>query len=106
MIRTYNELRNGMVEQSGMRLEFRAKQQGWNCRLLGACAGLTGGILAALAGSLLTLISWFTGAGAGSSYLHTSGALLLFMTIPLLILGAHCLDLAEKQERKSHLNER
>ena len=79
-----------------MRSEFRAEEQGWNYLSIGACAALAGGILAALFGSLLTAVTWFTGAGAGSSYMHTLGGILLFITIPLLILGAHCLDLAEK----------
>jgi hypothetical protein len=101
MIRTYDEFKQVIADQSGLRIEFRAKNQGWNYQSIGACAGLAGGVIAALSGSLLTAITWFTGTGAGSSYLHTLGTMLLFLTIPLLILGAHCLDLAEKQAEKA-----
>lgn len=98
MIRAYDQFKEGAAEQSRARLEHRAVQKGWCWRSCGAIAGLSGGIITALMGSLLTAITWFTGKGAGSSYLHTLGTILLFMTIPLLLFGAHCLDLTERRK--------
>lgn len=98
MIRAYDQLKGGVAEPSRARLEHRAVQKRWGWRSCGAIAGLSGGVITALMGSLLTAITWFTGTGAGSSYLHTLGTILLFLTIPLLVFGAHCLDLSERRK--------
>lgn len=60
----------------------------------GVVFGLGGGLLAPLAGSLLTIVSWFTHPAA-LRYLATA---LFVVTLPLLILGAHCLDLLDKDK--------
>ncbi|HEV7746460.1 MAG TPA: hypothetical protein VGO56_15795 [Pyrinomonadaceae bacterium] len=70
---------------------------GWNWRSSGAVCGLCFGILSPLAGSLLTAIVWFTGSHWHSGFIQRCGTLLLFLTIPLLIFGAHCLDLIDKE---------
>ena len=100
MIRTYDELRSDMADQPQAMNEHHAVRRGLNWCPLGAIVGLAGGILAALAGSLLTALSWLIDTGAGSSYLHASGTILLVMTIPLLVFGAHCLDLMERRKDK------
>lgn len=66
----------------------------------GAVAALAGGMTTALLGSLLTLAGWLVANEAVSNWLLTSGSVLLFLTIPLIVLGACCLDLVEKD--KSH----
>ena len=109
MTTTYGELKKGMADQPRARLDAQAGQQGWDWRILGAIVGLSGGIITALAGSLLTASTWFTGTGGIGSYVQTLGTILLFMTIPLLIFGAHCLDLKERRkdrERRSRLDEK
>ncbi|MFL6285366.1 MAG: hypothetical protein ACJ74Q_19690, partial [Pyrinomonadaceae bacterium] len=62
---------------------------------IGAVLGLAGGILAPASGTLLTIISWLTGQQRASLYLSRLSTTLLFLTIPLLALGAHCLDMLE-----------
>lgn len=99
---TYDEFKKSKVSRPEQRLAYRSRSRVWDWRSLGAVCGLAGGVIAALLGSLLTAGSWFTSSG-GNSFIHTLGALLLFLTIPLLCLGAHCLDLMEK--RKDSLRE-
>ena len=69
----------------------------WDYKSAGAFFGLCFGLLAPLVGSLLTGISWFTGPHWHGFFIQRDGTVLLFLTIPLLILGAHCLDLMEKK---------
>jgi hypothetical protein len=64
----------------------------------GASCGLCFGILSPLVGSLLTAISWFTGPYWHGFFIQRDGTVLLFLTIPFLIFGAHCLDLMDKEE--------
>jgi hypothetical protein len=61
-----------------------------------AAFGLFGGLVAPILGSILTIFSWFTNsAWHGLSFRNVS-TLLFVLAIPLLILGAHCLDLLDK----------
>ena len=38
---------------------------------------------------------------SGMGSLHRDGTVLLFLTIPLLIFGAHCLDLMDKHDEEA-----
>jgi hypothetical protein len=72
----------------------------WTWRAAGALAGLGGGILAAAVGALLSAVAWALGDEGGELSLRGVGSMLLLSTIPLLILGAHCLYLSDgKMER-------
>lgn len=72
---------------------------GWNWKSAGAVFGLCFGILSPLVGSILTAIAWFTGPSWHAYFIQRYGTVLLFLTIPLLIFGAHCLDLMDKQDQ-------
>ncbi len=72
--------------------------QGWTWKATGAVFGLSFGIISPLIGSVLTAIAWFTGPVWHGFFIQRSGTVLLFLTIPLLIVGAHCLDLMDKQD--------
>ena len=74
--------------------------RGWTWRSAGAVCGLGCGIIAPLVGSILTAIAWFTGPEWHGLFLQRDGTVLLFLTIPLLFFGSHCLDLVDKQEEK------
>jgi hypothetical protein len=82
-------------------LYARTRGCGWTCRAAGAATGLGGGILAAAVGALLSAASWVRGDAAGGLSLHGVAGVLLLSTIPLLILGAHCLDLLEERAEES-----
>jgi hypothetical protein len=74
---------------------------GWTWQSGGAACGLCFGLIAALIGSVLTAITWFTGPSWDGFALQRDGTVLLFLTIPLLAFGAHCLDLLDQQEKKT-----
>ena len=77
---------------------------GWTWRSGGAVCGLCFGIICPVIGSIFTAIAWFTGPEWHGLFLRRYGTVLLFLTIPLLVFGAHCLDLMEtetKNARKS-----
>jgi hypothetical protein len=67
----------------------------------GAVCGLSLGIVAPVVGSLLTAIAWFTGSEWHGLHLHRTGTVLFVLTIPLLIFGAHCLDLSDRRESRT-----
>lgn len=72
---------------------------GWSWMSCGAIVGLVGAIVSPLFGSLLTTITWFTGPEWHGFHLKRSGTALLLTAIPLLILGAHCLDLMDRKNQ-------
>ena len=71
---------------------------GWTWRIGGAICGLGFGIISPLVGSILTAIAWFTGPEWHGFAIQRDATVLLFLTVPLLIFGAHCLDLMDKQD--------
>lgn len=75
------------------------EQRGWDWCALGAVFGLSAGVIAVTIGSLLTVASWLQ-SEAGGSYTKIIGTVLLVLTIPLLIFGAHCLDLMERRKAR------
>jgi hypothetical protein len=72
---------------------------GWTWRASGAVFGLSCGIISPLLGSVLTAIAWFTGPEWHGFFIQRDGTVLLFLTIPLLVLGAHCLDLMDNRTK-------
>jgi hypothetical protein len=79
--------------------DFRVERLGWTWRTAGGVVGLGAGIIAALCGSVLTAVSWFTTPGGTGLYAKTIGTALLLSTIPVLIFGACCLDWEETRQR-------
>ncbi len=71
---------------------------GWTWRSGGAICGLGFGIISPVVGSILTAIAWFTGSEWHGFAIQLYGTVLLFLTIPLLIFGAHCLDLMDRHD--------
>lgn len=76
--------------------QFRGR--GWNKNTCGAAVGLFGGVLVAVAGSLFTAVSWVIGPTWHGVALQRIGTVLLFSMIPLLLLGAHCLDVSDNKK--------
>ena len=70
---------------------------------IGAVSGLVGGTVCPLFGTLLLAIAWLMGHTGG--WLYTLGSILLLSTIPLLLIGAHCLDLMDDR-KMSHQRQR
>jgi hypothetical protein len=61
-----------------------------------AAIGLLGGPAAAFFGAILTAAGRIAGNGGAGRWLSVAGSVLLFLTVPLIILGACCLDSVEK----------
>ena len=74
----------------------------WTSR--GAAFGLLGGLLAPIVGSFLTVITWFADPAWHGFYLHVAATSLFVITFPLLVLGAHCLDLLDKEKNVGTTN--
>jgi len=81
--------------------EGQMRFEGWTWRNVGAGCGLCFGIISPLLGSILTAIAWFTGPEWHGLSVHRYGTVLLFLTIPFLICGAHCLDLIDRHAEKA-----
>ena len=65
---------------------------------VGAVVGLFGGLLSlALAVLIWAVVGLISPAGAPGSFLEVAGTVLFVLPLPLLALGAHCLDLLEKK---------
>jgi len=73
----------------------------WNWKSGAAAFGLSAGFIAPICGSILTAISWFRDPVWHHVYLHQAGTSLFVVTLPLLILGAHCLDLLDKEKKQA-----
>lgn len=100
MTMTQAETTTGAEKEPRRTLEYMTQSYCWGWRSFGAVFGLLGGIVSVLLGSVFTAISWITGVEGIGAYMQTLGTAFLVLTIPLLVLGAHCLDLLEKGKRK------
>jgi len=69
-------------------------------QLLGSAIGIFGGISSPVMGTILMAAGWFMPDGSVRQWLLMSGSILLFLTIPLIVIGASCLDWAEKDESR------
>ena len=92
-----DEMKGHTSSELKRRLADRAVSSSWDWCSFGAVAGLGGGLISILVGSLLTAISWLTGR---DSYIQAAGTVLLILTIPLLVIGAQCLDLMEQKQKE------
>src|SRR5215510_5697037 len=76
----------------------------WKSR--GAVFGLLGGFIALLVGSVITLISWFSDPVWHGIFMHQAATSLFVLGIPLLIFGAHCLDLIDRENKLAGASQR
>ena len=67
-------------------------------RVAGIAAGLFGGVASGVFGSVFTTAGWFAANEGARQWLSTTGTVLLFLTIPLLIIGGYCMDWFEKDK--------
>jgi hypothetical protein len=76
----------------------------WTRQSIGAICGLSFGMITCLVGCVMTALAWVS-SDSESVYLGRVGTILLFLTIPSLVIGAHCLDLAERKPAgNAHVN--
>ena len=72
-------------------------RQPWTWQSVGATCGLAGGMLSMLSGLLLWMSTRFLAARGVGSSTQLWEILFFVLPIPLMALGAHCLDLLEKR---------
>ena len=84
--------------------EQRTKFTPWTWKGTCAACSFSGGILAALIGSVLTATTWILGAAA-HPWVRGLGTALLILTIPLLIFAGYCMDWMEQDRNKSDVAE-
>jgi len=82
--------------QAGVKTHVTGARALTQAQVMGALAGLVGGGVAGLFGAALTAASWFVVNDGARHLFSTAGAVLLFLTIPLMIFGGYCLDWMEK----------
>jgi hypothetical protein len=92
------------VELSSQAIISELRRHGWSLKTLGAAVGLFGGIVVAVVACALTIVCWVTHSTWHGPLLQRSCTVLFFLMIPLLVFGAHCLDLLDgpnegKQQR-------
>ena len=81
------------------RVENRPANASWDRCSVGAVLGLAGGIAFGFVGALLTASAWFEGTAGVGAYLRAAGTVLFVLMFPMLIFGAHCLDLTERRKK-------
>jgi membrane protein implicated in regulation of membrane protease activity len=77
----------------------------WTWQITAAVCCLASGILAPLVGLPMLAAAWLTRSQVGGLSMYEIGNVLLLSTIPLLILGAHWLDLSDRRkvrDRRHH----
>ena len=72
----------------------------WNWKNGAAAFGLSTGFIAPIVGSIITVNSWFRDPVWHHVALHQAGTTLFVVTLPLLLLGAHCLDLLDNDKKQ------
>ena len=79
----------------------KVRSHGWSWSTGGAICGLCLGIISPIVGSAFTVLAWFTGPHWHGFPIQRYGTVLLFLTIPLLLFGGHCLDLMDQHNHKT-----
>ena len=76
-------------------MESLIKKNPWAWQSVCAVLGLAGGIIAPILGAMFDVMTWLVHSPAVISSLHVLSIVSCALTIPLLILGAFCLDRLE-----------
>jgi|SRR5215813_6851361 len=84
--------------QAGAKPRMTRRRAIERAQVVGAAAGLFGGVASGVFGSVFMAASWFVTNEGAHQWLWTTGTVSLFLTIPLLIIGGCCLDWLEKDK--------
>lgn len=82
-----------------LKLHTQAKGAAWMWQAIGAVCGLVIGLVAFIFGSVFTVIGWIASPGTIGLFLGEYGVVMFLIGVPLLIIGAHCLDLLEGKDK-------
>lgn len=98
MVNTYTLQEDFPTPHSAIRKSLRGS---WNWKSCGAVFGLCSGLIFPILALILTVISWFSDPAWHGFFLHTAATSLFVVAFPLLIFGAHCLDLLDSQNERA-----
>jgi hypothetical protein len=84
--------------QAGAKPSMTRRRVIEQAKLVGAAAGLFGGVASGVFGAVFIAASWFVTNEGARQWLSTTGTVSLFLTIPLLIISGCCLDWVEKDK--------
>ena len=79
------------------RIYLLVRKNRWTWQSIGATFGLASGLLSILLSLLLWAGARFLAPGSFGSLLNALSTVLMVLSLPLLALGAYCLDLLEKK---------
>ena len=79
------------------RIYLLIRKNRWSWQSVGAAFGLAGGMLSILLGASLWIIVRFIVTGHIGLFLTVLELVFFVLTLPMLALGAYCLDLLEKR---------
>ena len=88
-----DELRGELYQ----RIYLLIRKNRWTRQSIGAGVGLAGGLLSIILGALLWAVVPLLATGSFRSFLNVVEILFFALSLPLLALGAYCLDLLEMQ---------
>ncbi|HMV50816.1 MAG TPA: hypothetical protein PLD20_02125 [Blastocatellia bacterium] len=77
-------------------VDFRRRHLLTVAQIVGVAVGLAGGMMSGISGALLILAGWLNAGQSVRHWLSVAGSTLLLLTIPMLALGAFCLDWLER----------
>jgi hypothetical protein len=78
-------------------METLIKKNPWAWQSVLAVLGLAGGVIAPILGATADVVTWFVHSQSVNSRLHVASIVSCALTIPLLMLGALCLDLLQRK---------
>ena len=94
---TFESLEDQTETDLYQEIETLIKKNPWAWQSVCAVVGLAGGVIAPLFGAMADVITWFGSSETVNSYLHVLSIVFCALTLPLIILGALCLDLLQRK---------
>jgi hypothetical protein len=95
MDRTYKWIKDERETDFYQDMDYLIKKNPWSWQSVCAVLGLAGGVIAPFIGAASGILTWYVVSPTVNSYLHVSSIVFCALTIPLLALGACCLDMLE-----------
>lgn len=95
MDRTYEWLNDWPETDFYQEMESLIKKNPSAWQSVCAVLGLAGGVIAPFLGAASDVTTWFVHSTTVNSYLHVLSIVFCALTIPLIALGAYCLDMLE-----------
>lgn len=94
---TFESLENQAETDLYKEIEALIRKNPWTWQSVCAIVGLVGSVIAPVLGATFDVLSWFSSSNAVNSYLHVLSVALCALTLPLIILGAFCLDSLQRK---------